>query len=254
MEFLRFFVVVICLSLFAVTAYPQKPDVKKNARPSSDSDETKKKAPVSIIKGEIAYTYEFEKPEFVVAKVVITHDENGNGEITFRERDFEEDISEPLAISPATLEKLKELWVPVNFLESKEKFQSDVRDYGHLGTMKLRMKKGDVEREEVFNWTENLDVRALYEEYRKIGTLAVWMFDFEVAKRNQPLRTPQMMTGLDSHVRRNAIPDPPHIVPYLKKLSGDESIPLIARNHAARIAQKIESAEKKSDKPVAQKQ
>ena len=221
----------------------KKPPTKKNARPNSDSASAKKPN-TPVAKGKLKYSYEFEKPEFVVSNVVIVHDENGVGTVKFRKKRFEDDIEDPLNLSSATLEKLKSLWETVKFFESTEKFQSDVRDYGHLGTMKLSMRDGDRDRTEVFNWTENLDVRALAAEYRKIGNQAIWMFDFDVARQNQPLETPRIMTKLDSQLRRNAISDPAQMLPFLRELSNDERVPLIARNHASRLVKRIEKASK----------
>ena len=245
MKFKAFFASLIVAVFLSFSVFAQKPPVKKNARPTDDSESPKVKT--TRVKGSVVYAYEFEKPEFLVSKILVEHDENGNGEIKFRKRDFDDDITEPLELSPVTIERLKNLWETVNFLESNDTYQSEERDYGHLGTMKLRMKNGKAERAEEFNWTENLDVRVLAEEYRKISTQAVWMFDFEVAKQNQPLRTPRMMTGLDSHLRRNAISDPMQMLVFLKKISNDESVPLIARNHASRLVKRIEKMEEKSE-------
>jgi hypothetical protein len=50
------------------------------------------------------------------------------------------------------------------------------------------------------------------------------------------------MDELDSLLRRNEISDPPQMLPMLKELSNDERIPLIARNHAKRLVEKIEKA------------
>jgi uncharacterized protein (UPF0147 family) len=47
---------------------------------------------------------------------------------------------------------------------------------------------------------------------------------------------------LDSLVRRNEISDAGQMVPFLQKLSEDERVPLIARNHAAKIIKTIEKA------------
>jgi hypothetical protein len=41
-------------------------------------------------------------------------------------------------------------------------------------------------------------------------------------------------------MKRNAISDPQQLLPLLKDLTTDERIPLIARNHAQRLIQKIQ--------------
>ena len=109
------------------------------------------------------------------------------------------------------------------------------------------MKKDKKERTEEFNWTEDSNVKAIADEYRKVGNQVIWVFDFEIARRNQPLRTPQLIRGLDSRLKRNSISDPIQMLPFLKALSNDERVPLISRNHAKRLAVRIESAAKKED-------
>ncbi len=246
---LRSLAILFLLSLFSYTTFSQRPPVKKNTRPSEET--SKEKAPDADLKrGEPVYFYEFEKAEFLVSQIRIEHDENGLGQITFRKKNLEEDFTEPLKLSASTLKKIKDLWATVKFLESGEPLQSKQRDYAHLGAIKLKILRRGDKRSQEFNWTENLDARALANEYRKIGNQVVWMFDFDVARKNQPLRTPRLMEGLDSYLRRNAIADPKQMMPFLKTLSEDESVPLIARNHATRLVKRIESIkEKKSPNP-----
>ncbi|HYJ92753.1 MAG TPA: hypothetical protein VEV84_15690, partial [Pyrinomonadaceae bacterium] len=61
---------------------------------------------------------------------------------------------------------------------------------------------------------------------------------------NQPLNAPSLMDELDSYLRRNEISDPKQLLPLLKELSNDERIPLIARNHASKLAEKIDKDKK----------
>ncbi|MEZ5346217.1 MAG: hypothetical protein R2681_11765 [Pyrinomonadaceae bacterium] len=228
---------LLLIPILSVSVIAQETPLKKNSRPTAEAKKTESdpKALVPV------YFYEFEKPEFIVARIWIEHDEQGHGTVKFQKKDFDETFTDKLELSETTLQKLKELWGAVNFLDSSEKFQSDIRDYGHLGTIKLRMEKDGKQRTEEFNWTEIADVKLLAEEYRKIATQDVWMFDFDVARQNQPLETPKLMKGLDSYLRRNAIADPVQMLPFLKSLTDDERVPLITRNHAARLVKQIES-------------
>lgn len=187
------------------------------------------------------FRYEFTQPDFLVNHFIIEHDENGKGKIIIEKRDFGGDtITDPIQLSAFTLEKIKKLFQTLNFIESKEDYQSTIRQYPHLGTMKIRLKKDGQERTAGFNWTENADAKALAEEYRKIGNQFVWMFDVSVSLANQPLESPGLMDRLDTLLRINGISDPPQMIPFLKKLSNDERMPLIARNHAMRMAKEIE--------------
>jgi len=207
--------------------------LKTNSRPA-----TEKTSPV--------YFYEFSQPNFLVSKVFIEHDEKGKGKISFLKKDFAEAVSDPLQLSPTTLEKVRSAWQTLNFLDSKEEYQSGEREYAHLGNMKFTMKQDRRERTVKFNWTENLTAKILADEYRKISQQFVWIFDINVARENQPLEAPSLMNSLDGLIRRNEISDPEQMILMLKELGNDERIPLLARNHATKIIKQIEK--KKEEK------
>ncbi len=237
MKFRSVLVLIFALVL-ASSAFAQN---KKNSRPqnvdSSSKISTKNsKTPV--------YFYEFTQPKFIVSKIRIEHDENGYGKITFQKKDYDEDFVESLELSVISLEKLKGFWTELKFLDSDEKYQSEERDYGHLGTTKLMLKNQKKERTAEFNWTENLIARALANEYRKIGNQYVWMFDMNVSRENQPLESPKIMKRIDSYLKRDEISDPKHMIPFLKDVSDDERFPLITRNHATRLLKRIEKTKK----------
>ena len=45
------------------------------------------------------YFYEFAQPNFVVSQVLIEHDENGKGKISFLKQGLTETVSDPLQLS-----------------------------------------------------------------------------------------------------------------------------------------------------------
>lgn len=223
---------VLLLAAVSVTAQS-----KKNTRPDVDPAGVPG-VPVSAY--EPVYSYEFSKPDFVIARILIEHDEQGVGRIVFMKKDFEEEITEPLSLSAQTLEKVRTLWQETGFLETDEKFQSPERDYAHLGTVRLRMKREGLEKTQELNWTEMSKVRELIDEYRRIGNQFVWMFDMNVSRQNQPLESTRIMQRFDSYLRRGEIADPKQTLPFLKGIAEDERFPLITRNHAQRLIKKIE--------------
>jgi hypothetical protein len=206
---------------------------KKNQKENSSADVKPKAEPFD-------YFYEFTNKEFTVNQIVVEHDENGKGKITFSKKSYDEPVSDPVQLSAATMEKIKALFAALNFLDSTAEYQSSKYDYKHLGTAKIRFRQNGKERAVEFNWTENKDAKALADEYRKIGNQYVWQFDMTVARENQPLEAPGLMELLDSYLKRAEISDPPQMIPLLKDLSNDERIPLIARNRAAKIIKQIE--------------
>ncbi len=204
-------------------------DPKKNNRPGD------KTAPKPVY----PYFYEFRQPAFDVDHVVIEHDDAGKGTVTFSNRDYDESYTDPIQLSAVTMQKLKGWWDALNFLDSQENYQSE-RQYAHLGTIKLRLKRDKRERTVEINWTENKDVKALMDEYRNLGFQFVWMFKVVLSRENQPLEAPTLVDALDGMLRRSEISDPQQLTPILKELSEDERIPMIARNHAGRLLKQIE--------------
>jgi len=225
------------------TETPVAPTEKPNKKP----DETvKSNSRPAVAEDQPVYFYEFSKPEFTVSKINIEHDENGKGKITFQKKDFAEVVTDPLQLSAVALERLKTIWRTLNFLDSTENYQA-VKDFSHLGTMKFSMKKDGRTRSATFNWTDNQDAKILADEYRKIGQQFVWIFDINVARENQPLDAPRLLDALDALVRRGEVFDAAQMIPFLKELSNDERIPLIARNRSTKLIEKIEKSEKKKE-------
>jgi hypothetical protein len=235
---------------------PVKNQAKKNERPPTQSQPTTEGNHLEAIEkngetlntnarpgSEIAapvYFYEFTQPNFLVKQIFIEHDEKGKGKISFLKKDFEDKVSDPLQLSPQALERVRNVWQTLNFLDSKEDYQSPARDYGHLGNMTFTIRKEGRTRTAKFNWTENPTAKLLADEYRKISQQYVWIFDINVARENQPLESPNLMNALDGLIRRNEISDTQQMIPLLKELGNDERIPLLARNHATKIIKQIE--------------
>jgi len=218
---------------------------KRNERPGGTPDQSKPQT-VSDSKTAVAdapYFYEFTQPKFVITKITITHDGSGKGTLTFSKGEFDEPITEPLQLSQTTLDKINGSLTALDFLNSTENYQYE-KDYSHLGNVAFRLKKDGREREVHYNYTTNKDAKDLMDEYRRISNQIIWMFDMNVARVNQPLDAPRQMDALDSYMQRNEIADPSQLVPFLKGLTDDERIPLIARNHAGKMIKQIEKASK----------
>jgi hypothetical protein len=219
---------------------------KKNERPEdpTGSSQTAPKTKAAV-KPSYPYYYEFNQPTFDVAHIVIEHDDTGKGAITFTKRDYNESYTDPLQLSPVTMQKLKGWWDALHFLDAAaENYQSE-RQYPHLGTIKLRLKKDMRERTAEFNWTENKDAKALMDEYRNLAQQFVWIFDINISRENQPLEAPKLIDTFEGMLRRNEISDPQQMVPFLNELGNDERIPLLARNHALKLVKQIEKEKEK---------
>ncbi len=221
------------------TRQPHSSLKKMNTRPQASAEPTGSEDPAAKSPEKRLFYYEFTQPDFVISRIVITHDSSGKGEISFKKSGISEMITEPILISPPVISRLESAFARLSFLDSSENYQYE-KDYAHLGTVKIRLTDAGRSREAVFNWTENPDAKLLKDEYRRISNQFMWIFEIGVARENQPLDSPRLMKFLDSLLKRNEVADSAQMLPFLHGLTDDERLPLIARNHAARLAKQIE--------------
>lgn len=212
---------------------------KKNGRPGTSSDAAKPSANDYVP----TYFYQFDRPGFIVSHIVIEHDAGGKGKITFQKKDLDDMMTDPIQLTSVTVAAIDGALARLDFLNSKTEYQYEA-DRSNMGNITFRYVHAGSERTVKFNWTTNLDAKVLMDEYRRIGNEAVWKFEFAAARINQPLESPRLVSALDEYIQRDEISDPPHLLPLLKEIAQDERLPLIARNHATRIATSIEKKRK----------
>ena len=221
------------------TPTPDRP--KRNERPNANRPSSTDPQPV--VSNGPKYRYEFTQPEFVVSHIVLVHDDAGKGTITFKRSSLGEELREPVEVSAATLEKLRAAFEALNFLDSTEDYQFE-RDFSNMGNVAITLSNDGRERTAKYNWTSNEHAKSLMDEYRRLANQLVWMFDFNLARQNQPLETPKLVDSLDSLLKRNEISDPHQMLPFLIAISNDERVPLIGRNRAGKIVKQIEKLKK----------
>ncbi len=232
---------LLCLSA-AISIYAQNSTGEKhNARPQ----QAVPAAAVGANSTEaVKYSYEFSQPKFYVKHIVIQHDANGRGAVTFERLNEDVPVTEPLELSPDALARISTAWQGLRFLDSDTNYQAD-KQFPHLGTMKISMERGERKRVAEFNWTNNRDAETLINEYRKAADQVILVFDIAIARENQPLNAPKLMETMETLLKRNGLSDPRQLLKLLQDLSTDEHVPLIARNHALRLIKQIEKLEKK---------
>jgi hypothetical protein len=187
----------------------------------------------------VRFAYEFKASQFTISNIRIEHDAAGRGRMTFTKRDREEPFTETILLSPAALTRINNLWTKLDRLKGKPDFQAS-KQFPHLGTMTLSIEEAGETRATEFNWTQNPDALALATEYRRLSDQTLFIFDIKVARENQPLEAPSIMKRLEILVRRKDISDGKQLLPFLRELSLDERLPLIARNQAGSLAKKLE--------------
>lgn len=227
---------LVILSAAIFTCAQDSAPTKHNQRPTQTAA-----SPGAITdnkREDVKYSYEFSQPKFVIKRIVLEHDANGRGTVTFERLNEETPIVEKIELSPAVLARINSAWQSLNFLDTHTSYQSD-KQFPHLGTMRIGMEQGARKRVAEFNWTHNADASTLITEYRRAADQAILVFDISVARENQPLNAPKLMEVFESLLKRDGLSDPRQLLPLLQDLSTDEHIPLIARNHALRIIKKI---------------
>jgi len=221
----------------AISIYAQNAGGKHNSRPQQVTP-----APTANLAGStdaVKYSYEFTQPKFYVKHIVIEHDANGRGTVTFERLNEDVPVTEPLELSPEAWTRINAAWQGLRFLDSEENYQAN-KLFPHLGTMKIGMERGERKRVAEFNWTNNRDAETIVNEYRKAADQAILVFDIGIARENQPLNAPKLMEMMEALLKRDGLSAPRQLLKLLQDLSTDEHVPLIARNHALRLIKQIE--------------
>ena len=229
----------LLLAVASVNAFAQETIPKRNDRPQESASPTPAQPREEKPTDATNYSYEFTQKDFIVNHIVITHDALGRGNVTFERKNETTPIVEPVELSAAALRRISSLWAELRFLDSTENYQAS-KSFPHLGTYKLAMNDGKRDRTAEFNWSDNKAAWSLANEYRRVGDQAILIFNIKLAREMQPLNTPQLLSEMDTLLKRDGLSDPRQLVALLNELKIDEHIPLIARNHADRILKRIE--------------
>ena len=208
---------------------------QSSAKPTPTPSKPAEKVDPSVAR----YTYEFSQPDFFVYFVHIEHDDRGKGTIRFERRSDTEQITDPVQLSPAALERIRARFDALKFLDSTENYQGE-KNYPSQGKTKLTLRQGGRERTAEFNYSQNADAQGLADEYRKVSEQALFVFDVSVALENQPLEMPKLIGRLESLIERKYLSDTEQLIPLIRELTEDERVPLVGRNQAARILKKLD--------------
>ncbi len=211
---------------------------KRNGRPNGEVSSKGRKAVVPT------HFYDFTRPGFTYPHILIEHDDAGKGTISFMKDGFDEMINDPIELTAATVSNINATLAALNFIDSTDVYQTE-RDHSNMGNMEFTLKQPGRQRTVKYNWSDNKNAKSLMDEYRRIANEYTWKFELSVARENQPLQTPSLLEVLDSYITRREISDPGHLLPLLNELTNDERLPLIARNHAAKLIKQIEKELKK---------
>jgi hypothetical protein len=194
---------------------------------------------------EMSFTYRFENPRFHLRKIEIDLSGDGKGDLRFMRGESDEILDCKVKLLPPTITRIRSLFQSTDFLDSKAEYQ-DKTDMSHLGWITLAAKKGARERSVRFNYTINPQIKELADIFRGIATQEISLFDIDNAQRYQPLDLPKQLETLERDLRLEWIAEPERVLVVLDEMGADDTQPLIARNHAKRIAEAIKKGKYKS--------
>ena len=195
--------------------------------------------------GEMSYLYKFEGARFYLRIIEIDLGSNGDGVLRFTRGESDEVLDCKVKLLPATIARIHQLFEVSEFLSSDTAYQ-DKKDFSHLGWVTLGARQGARERKTRFNFTNNLQIKELQEIFLGIAWQEIALFDIDNAQRYQPLDLPKQLEILENDLRLERIAEPPRVLGALNEIAGDDTQPLIARNHAKRIIDAIKKGKFKS--------
>lgn len=192
-----------------------------------------------------SFGYRFENARFYIPLIEVDVAADGSGELRFKRGESDEVIDRKLKLLPATVARIRELYERTHFLTSDEDYQ-DKKDFSHLGWKSLYMRQGGRERKVRFNYTQNLEIRELTEIFLAVATQEMHLFDIETSQQYQPLDLPRLLDVLENDLKSQRVAEPEQMLAALKEIADNDTQPLIARNHANRIADGIKKGKFKS--------
>jgi len=195
--------------------------------------------------GEMSFSYKFDGARFPLRLIEIDLGPDGAGELRFTRGESDEVVDCKVKLLPATTARIRNLFEVSDFLASSAEYQ-DKRDFKHMGRITLGAKQGARERKVRFNYTLNPHMKELEEIFRGIASQEISLFDIENAERYQPLDVPKQLEMLENDLKLVRIAEPARLLTALNEIAGDDSQPLIARNHAKRIIEAIKKGNFKS--------
>lgn len=205
---------------------------------SIDAPPTSSPAPVGDL-----VVYRFRNDRFVVSSIDLEYDERGHGKLVFERKGLGKPVERDIVVSEAVVRDVDAVLGRLNFLTSTETYQTQA-DHSNLGQVTIEVTRGAARRETEFNYTTNRDMASVQEILRGLANREMYAFDIETAIKFQPLDTPKLLDTLRGEVERGAVTDPAALLPLLRSVAEDVSLPLIARNRAGALVETIRSGKK----------
>lgn len=187
------------------------------------------------------YIYHFDRAEFVISHIDIEFDAQGKGKLVIKKKDEEEPTEAKLTLRSDTLTRLQKLLSTLDFINSSDTYQSSL-EHPNLGTTQIEVRQGGRTRTLSFHYSPNVTLQQLANLFRGLALQEQRIEELTTSRRYLPLDTPKLLRDLEGDLKASRIAEPMALLELLKDLSVDEHIPLIARNHAKKLAEQIEKS------------
>lgn len=187
------------------------------------------------------YRYLFENDRFLTTRVELMFGADGRGQFRFTRKEGQregEEVVNDLKVSPFVLGQVRSLLNELNFLESEENYQHK-KDFSHLGRVTITQSRDGRTRTATFNYTDNQTMTRLVDLFRNLATQETRVLELAAVRAHDPISTPAQLRLLENELHAKHLADPQSLVPLLQEIKVDESVPLIARNHAERLLKEI---------------
>ncbi|MGH9765436.1 MAG: hypothetical protein ACREDR_45205 [Blastocatellia bacterium] len=238
--------VLACILIFPLPSYsPYALGTNSFKRGGSPTIRQQAAAEAAPSKSGIAFTYKFENARFYIPLIDLQVNADRTAELSFKQGESDDTIDQTFTVRPETMNKLVELTTRSRFLESDEDYQSK-KDFSHLGWITITATEGGHHRTARFNYSQNKDVSDLAEIFRAVATQWIDLFHINVAVEHQPLDLPAQLDVLENDLQIERLAEPESLVGPLRDISQDDTLPLIARNHANKIITAIQKKKYKS--------
>lgn len=183
--------------------------------------------------------YRFESDTFLLSRAELTIGPEGAATLEVKRKNIERPIARTVVIRDETRRLVDELLGRLDFVNASTVYQTKT-DHANLGAVTIAATRGGKRREVHFNSTDDKDMELLAATLRGVVTRELYAFDLENAAKYFPLDTPGILSTLKEEIARKRVTDAAALVPLLRTLENDMSLPLIARNRASELANALE--------------
>lgn len=190
------------------------------------------------------YLYKFENARFSISSVEIRLNARGEGSIRYRKRDEDVEVNEEISLSQSAMQRFQELISEMGFLDSMESYDTG-RNLEHMGTTIIRVNASGREREVTFHYTSHKSMLRLVELFKAVENQHYRTSELRFARQYSQLDLPKHLKMLEVDLKGRKIAEPTQLLPLLEEISLDDTVPLIARNSAAKIATQIRRTDAK---------